>query len=655
VRRALASALAALLVAGAGCGSEAAPPPARGPASDWPHYGRDAGGSRYAPLDEITRENVGRLRVAWIHSTGDLARVKRGYPWRNASFEATPILVDGALYLCTPLHRVVALDPETGAERWSFDPGVDFSIGRADPACRGVSSWLDARVDSGAACRRRIFLATTDARLFALDAATGAPCDGFGEGGRVDLARGIESARPGIYGVTSPPAVVGDLVIIGSQIGDNQRTDEASGVVRAYHARTGALAWAWDPIPRSEADPAWATWEDGSAARTGAANAWAPLSTDPERDLVFVPTGSASPDFYGGERRGRNDYADSVVALRASTGEIVWHFQSVHHDLWDYDVPAQPVLATIRRDGAELPAVVQATKTGHLFVLHRETGEPLLPVEERPVPASDVPGEEAWPTQPFPVRPPPLVPQSLSPEDAFGLTPIDRRICREKIRSLRYEGVFTPPSLRGTIVYPGNAGGSNWGSVAIDPARGLVLANTSRVAHVVRLVERADYEAARAANPGKEVSPQAGTPYALMRDVLLSPLGLPCTPPPWGTLAAIELGAGEVRWETRLGTTRDVAPVPIAIRFGTPNLGGPLVTAGGLVFVGAAMDDFLRAFDVETGEELWKGRLPAGGQATPMTYRARDGGRQYVVIAAGGNQRMTTTLGDSVVAFALSE
>jgi quinoprotein glucose dehydrogenase len=634
-----------------GCGGGPELPHA-GPASDWAHYGRDPGGSRHAPLAGITRENVRQLRVAWTHHTGDLARMET-FPWHNASFEATPILVDGTLFLCSALHRVVALDAETGAERWSFDPRVDFSIGRADPACRGVSSWLDAAAPPGETCRRRIYLATTDARLFALDAATGQPCPGFGEAGVVALARGIANAQPGRYGVTSPPAVIGDLVVTGSQIGDNQRTEEASGVVRAWDARSGALRWAWDPVPRDPADPAWSTWADGSAARTGAANAWAQLSADPERDLLFVPTGSASPEFFGGERLGRNEYANSVVALRASTGRVVWHFQAVHHDLWDYDVPAQPTLVTVRRDGVEIPAVAQATKMGHVFVLHRETGEPLFPVEERPVPASDVPGEEAWSTQPFPVLPPPLVPQSLSPDDAWGLTPFDRAACRRKIESLRSEGIFTPPSLRGTIIFPGNAGGTNWGSVAFEPERGLLLVNTSRVAHVVRLVPRGDYDAAKAGNPGKEVSPQAGTPYGMMREVLLSPLSLPCNPPPWGKLAALDLATGEIRWEVNLGTTRDLAPVPLAIGWGTPNMGGPITTSGGLVFIGAAMDDYLRAFDVETGEELWKGRLPGGGQATPMTYRVRENGKQYVVIAAGGSARMTTTLGDAVVAFAL--
>ncbi len=635
-----------------GCGSPA-PIDASGPAADWPDYGGTRAGQRYSPLTQITPQNVGRLEVAWVYHTGDVSDGK-GKAASTSAFEATPILVDGTLYVCSPFNRVIALDPETGDERWSYDPQIDLSGHYANQlVCRGVSTWLDAGRDGP--CRRRIFTATNDGRLIALDAETGEPCADFGARGQVDLTNGVGELKwLGEYQVTSPPAVVHDLVVVGSAVSDNARVDAPSGVVRAYDARSGALRWGWDPVP-PEFDRQQAAGSSDAGYLLGTANVWAPMSVDEERDLLFVPTGNTSPDYYGGQRHGLDYYSSSVVALRASTGEVVWRFQTVHHDLWDFDVPAQPTLTSVSREGGRIiPALIQATKMGHLFVLHLETGEPLFAVEERPVPQAGVPGEALSPTQPFPVKPPPLVPHDLRPEDAWGITPWDRGRCRERLEALRFDGIFTPPSLEGTLMYPGNAGGSNWGGVAVDPERQLVFANVMDVPFAVTLFPAEHYERERAAHhPGVEISPQRGTPYAMRRELLLSPLGVPCSPPPWGTLAAVDLVSGDIKWQVTLGTVRDIAPIPIPIEWGTPNLGGPLATASGVVFIGAAMDNYLRAFDAGTGAELWKGRLPAGGQATPMTYRVRDGGRQFVVIAAGGHGRGGTKLGDSLVAFTL--
>jgi len=613
---------------------------AAGSSGEWPHYGNDAGGSRYSPLAEIDRENVARLRVAWTYRTGEV--LGEPGPYAHYAFEATPLMVDGTLFLSTPYNRVIALDAETGQERWAWDAKVDRAHRVAIATSRGVSTWVDAKAGRDRVCRRRVFVGTVDARLVALDAATGAPCADFGRAGQIDLSEGINvSDARCCYQVTSPPAIVDGLVVVGSAIGDNRAVDLERGVVRAYDARGGALRWSWDP--------ARATWAGHSWRRTGAANVWSVMSVDAERGLLFLPTSSPSPDFYGGERLGANVYANSVVALRAATGEVVWHFQVVHHDLWDYDVPAQPVLVTMPVEGKPVPAVVVATKMGHLFVLHRETGKPLLPVEERATPKSTVPGEEASPTQPFPIRPRPLVPASLGADDAWGLTPSDRDACRARIAALKFEGIFTPPSLEGTIIFPGYVGGTNWGGVSYDAARGLLIAPTNRLAFVVTLIPRDRFQQERAgsARPGREFAAQRGTPYGMHREALTSPSGIPCNPPPWGALTAVELATGDVRWEVPLGGSPELPAIP-----GSVNLGGALTTASGLVFISAARDAQLRAFDVETGRVLWTGALPAGGQATPMTYRAPSG-RQLVVIAAGGHTGLRTKTGDYVVAFAL--
>ena len=615
--------------------------------SQWPHYGNDAGGARYSPAAQIDRSNVAQLQVAWTFRTGALGR---SAPLdRKAAFEATPILVEGKLFLSTPYNHVIALDPRTGARLWEYDAALDRSHGYSEVTSRGVAAWQDAAAAPGATCRTRILMGTLDARLIALDADTGTPCAGFGASGQVDLTRGVDLRDLGNYQMTSAPAVSGDVIVVGSSIGDNRAVDVERGIVRGFDARTGALRWTWDPIP----------WASRTTPRTGAGNAWSTLSVDAERGLVFVPTGSASPDYWGGTRKGDNRWANSVVALRAATGELVWGFQVVHHDLWDYDVASQPTLFSWR-DGT--PAIAITTKMGRVFVLDRVTGAPLLPVEERPAPPSDVPGEEAWPTQPSSGIS--VVPESLRAEDAWGATEKDRAWCREKIAAARSEGIFTPPSLRGTVVFPGTVGGVNWGSSAYDPTRHLLFMNTNRLATLVRLIphERLALEATQGAPEERlraELALQAGTPYAMRRAPLLSPSGTPCNPPPWGTLVAVDLFSGRTAWDVPLGSviSGDFKRLlvrlfrPVLLDSGSPNLGGPIATAGGLVFTAASMDNHLRAFDSDTGRELWKYELPAGGQATPMTYRVD--GRQYLVIAAGGHGKLGTKLGDYVVAFTL--
>lgn len=614
----------------------------------WPYYGGDPGGSRYSPLEHIEPGNVERLTEAWTYRTGDRGE---GYPSAGKmAFEATPLFADGVLYFSTPYGQIHAVDGESGEKIWEYhaNPPKDRHYG--ENTSRGVSLWYSDQ--PGQPCGTRLFLGTVDGRLLALDAKNGRPCESFGQQGVVDLNEGSRPRNQGNYQVTSPPVIWDDLVITGSAIGDNRAVDVELGIVRAFDARSGELVWSWDPIPRGPDNPVYQEWEPDSAALTGAANAWAPLSLDVERGLVFIPTGSASPDFSGQRRPGSNRHANSVVALNAASGEVVWARQLIHHDLWDYDVPAQPVLSDVRRNGETIPVVIQATKTGMLYVLHRETGEAVFPIEERPVPASDVPGEKAWPTQPFSSIQ--LVPQHpLTADDAWGLIYVDKLHCQRQIERYRSEGIFTPPSEQGTIMFPGYAGGSNWGSVAVDKERQIVIANTMQAPFLVQLIKREDLASVYESGdyPNSEFARQTGTPYGMRREILQSFLGVPCTAPPWGSLSAVDLESGEILWKVPLGTTEDIAPWPFTDIQGAPNLGGPLVTASGLAFIGAAADNYLRIFDVKTGEELRKLRLPAGGQATPMTYRYQ--GKQYVVIAAGGHGNLGTTKGDYLVAFSL--
>jgi quinoprotein glucose dehydrogenase len=615
----------------------------------WPAYGADQGGTRYSAAREITAENVDNLRQQWVYRTGD-ARNRAPALMRRIKFETTPILAEDKLVFCTPFSEVIALDPGSGTELWRHDPEVRTDRRPANRyVCRGVAAWRDPAIAAPtSACAVRIFAGTVDARVIALDARTGAPCRDFGRDGEVALDT-EPLDWPGEFQISSAPVVADGVVIVGSAINDNGRVAAPSGKVRAFDARSGALRWTWDPIPRDAADPATRTWGEGWRL-TGAANVWAPMSIDEARGLVFLPTSSPSPDFYGGLRPGANLHADSVAAVRIRDGVLDWSFQIVKHDVWDYDLPAQPTLATLSIDGVRRDVVIQATKQGLVFVLDRDTGKPLFPVEERAVPQGGVAGESLAPTQTFPTDVPSLVPNLLRPDDAFGFTPFDRKACRERIAALRSEGLYTPPSTQGTILFPMTGGGVNWGGVAVDP-NGVVFVNTNRAPHVVTLIPREDFERVRAANPGKEVSPQRGAPFGMKREVLLSPLGVPCNAPPWGTIAALDLKSKRIIWESRLGTTEDLTFIGLALHTGTPNFGGPVATAGGVVFIGAAMDRYLRAFNANDGRELWRGRLPAPGIATPMTYVWK--GRQYVVVAAGGHGELGTKTSDAIVAFAL--
>jgi quinoprotein glucose dehydrogenase len=615
---------------------------------EWPTYGDDPGGQRFSPLTAIHRDNVKSLKIAWVYRTGDAYQPPHDRP---TAFEATPLYVDGTLYFATPLGRVIALDPVVGKERWNFDPHIPKDAGYGDYANRGVSTWKSV---TG---QRRLYVATVDARLIALDASTGKPCMDFGDNGIVDLRHGLRIAPRGFadYEETSPPAIIGNTIVVGSAVADNGSTRQPSGEVRGFDVSSGKLKWTWDPIPQDPHAAGADTWKNGSASKTGAANAWSVIAVDPNRNLVFVPTGSASPDYFGGERLGDNLFANSIVALRGDTGERVWHFQTVHHDLWDYDVASPPLLFDLRRGGKTIPAVAVGSKTGNLFILDRRTGKPVFGVKERPVPKTDVPGEVSSPTQPFPVAPAAVSPQKMTAEDAWGADEADRNWCRAEISKLRAEGIFTPPSLQGSLLIPGNVGGMAWGGAAYDSIHDLLILPANHMAAEVRLIPRAEFQQLREQRGRKldgdwEFAEQSGTPYGMMRRLLRSPKGAPCTAPPWGTLMAIRASTGEKKWEVPLGRF----PFPVAPPgTGSIALGGPIVTAGGIAIMAGTLDAAIYAFDVETGKQLWKGDLPTSARSTPMTYRGPDG-KQYLLISAGGHGVAgAAPLGDYVVAFGL--
>ena len=614
---------------------------------DWLYYGGDQGGRHYSALKQINRDNVADLEVAWVSRSGDMATY--GEEMAKTSTQSTPILLPGAagesLVYCTPFNRVIALDPGTGEQRWAFDPRIDRR-GDRPFRCRGVSYAEESRAPADGQCRHRLYLGTHDRKLWAIDATDGTPCKAFGRDGAVVLY-GAEGYVPGDVSNSSAPVVANGVVVVGSTVIDFARATTPRGTVQAFNSLSGQPLWQFDPLVGRE--------------KSGSANVWAPMSVDEEHGLLYLPTSAASPDYYGVERPGDGLYANSIVAVDLYTGAVRWHFQHVRHDLWDYDTPAQPILFEWNKNGQRVPALAQLTKQGFVFVFNRLTGEALWEITEQPVAPSQIPGEQAAPTQPKPIAPPQLLDPFLMPEDAWGLTPWDRGDCADQLAALNNLGLFTPNSEKLTLMYPGSLGGPNWGGGALLGDSGVLLVNVNNVAFTGRLIptpKEIDPGSLKSDHPAHghrmQVTMQ-GTPYTIEIGSLQSFLGIPCNPPPWGKLVAVDLLGGTILWETALGSVHEMGPVtaPFHIEWGTPNLGGGIGTAGGLFFIGATMDRQIRAFDVADGETLWQHTLPVDASATPMTYEYR--GRQYVVINAGGHHMFARGYGDYLYAFALPD
>ncbi|MGK7870299.1 membrane-bound PQQ-dependent dehydrogenase, glucose/quinate/shikimate family [Falsiroseomonas sp. E2-1-a20] len=655
--------------------ASATPPPDTVPPGEWHAYGRTGLGQRFSPLDQITPVNVAALEQAWSYRTGDV----RGRPWEpvETTFQVTPLKIGNRLFLCTPHQSVIALDADTGREIWRTNLQLRDDLALQHLTCRGLS-YHERRADAPAPapaaspaaapvevpqaaegnatiadCPRKLYMPTADGRLVALDPETGGICTGFGEGGQVNLWRNMPNARAGGYYSTSPVVATQRLVIIGGTVLDNVSTTEPSGVIRAYDAETGALVWNWDPGNPDQTAPL----PPGETYVPSTPNSWSISAVDEALGLVYVPLGNQPPDQWGGNRSAEVErFSSSVVALELETGRLRWVFQTVHHDLWDYDVPSQPSLIDLILEGRTVPALVQPTKQGDIYVLNRETGEPILPVRDVPAPQGAAQGDQAAPTQPVSAlsfNPPPL-----TGADMWGATLFDQLACRIQLRRLRYEGRYTPPSEQGSLVYPGNFGVFNWGSIAVDPRRQVAFTTPAYLAFVSRLVPRADDTTlyVQGGNPPQGSLPALnenfGAPFAVELYPFNSVLGLPCQQPPWGYVAGVDLATGQVTWQHRNGTVRDASPLPLPFRMGVPNLGGPLLTAGGVAFLSGSIDDYVRAYDVTDGRQIWEQRLPAGGQATPMTYLGADG-RQYVLVVAGGHGSLGTTAGDHVIAYAL--
>jgi len=633
----------ALVNPGADSGDRSLPP------GDWNAYGRTVFGQRYSPLDRINPGNVARLRLAWSMQTGD---VRLADDVGETTYEATPLKIGDTLYLCTPHSWALALDADTGAVRWRYDPAAGAQPERQHQTCRGVSYFLDANVEAGQACKARIFLPSADAKLHALDAATGRPCEGFADHGVIDLMRNMPYPAPGYYYSTSPPLVAGGKVIVAGAVNDNYAINSPSGVIRAYDAHDGRLLWNWDsgnPDQTAPLDPA----DPAQKYTTSSPNSWSVASADEALGLAYFPMGNRTPDQLGMFRtQAEETYSSSVVALDLASGRVRWVRQFVHHDLWDMDTPAQPTLLDLDLPGGRTPALVVPTKQGDVYVLDRRDGRPLLPVAERPAPqGDDVPGQLVADRQPYSAlsfEPPPL-----READMWGATLIDQMLCRIAFRRLRYDGRYTPPTLQGSLIYPGNFGVFNWGGIAVDPQRQVMFGMPTYLAFVSQLIpkERIDVRTANAGEHG--VNANEGADYAINLTPFLSPLGVPCQQPPWGTIAAADLRSGKIAYQHRNGTIRDLSPLPVPIRMGVPGIGGPLLTGGGVAFLAAAVDDDFRAYDLATGKVLWDVRIPAGGQATPMTYL--DGkGEQVVLLVAGGHGSIGTKPGDYVLAYKLA-
>jgi len=616
------------------------------PAGEWHFYGRSPYGQRYSPLDQITVENVDKLELAWTYQTGD---VRLPSDVTETTYQVTPLKIGDNLYICTPHNLAIAVDAATGQEKWRFDPQIGPENQRQHQTCRGVSYYKDASIAAGEACAERVYLPTSDARLIALDAASGQICPSFGNAGTVDLMEHMPHPKAGYYYSTSAPLIARDKIIVGGAVNDNYSTEEPSGVIRAFDARSGAVVWAWDPGNPDRTEPL----GDGETYTANSPNMWSTASADEELGLVYVPLGNQTPDQLGmGRSEHVEKYSSSITALDLDTGRVRWVRQTVHHDLWDMDVPAQPSLIDLTTDAGTVKALVGPTKQGDIYVLNRETGEPVIPVNEVPAPGGAIEGDFTAPTQP--VSDLTFMPKPLTGADMWGVSPFDQLACRIEFARLRYEGRYTPPSVQGTLVYPGNFGTFNWGGVAVDPVRQVMFGMPTYLAFKSQLVPRDQVPPADAEARGSEqgLNRNEGAPYAVIMGPFLSPLGIPCQSPPWGYVAGADLRTGKIAYKHRNGTVYDMTPLPLPLKVGVPGIGGPIITAGGVAFLGAAVDDYLRAYDLTSGRQLWKARLPAGGQSTPMTYTTEDG-RQFVLIVAGGHGSIGTKAGDYVMAWTL--